>query len=437
MAGIATLVHERASTWEQMKSLSDKAASEGRDLTAEEFRQYERMEADVLSATREIQRLERDAGVGPPLKPHPGGQYDDAGFPISRSGSGSTGVSARTAVLAPEQRMADWAQAHDLRSGDFTAADADQFCLGNIMRALVEPAFRSELSDVERRALAEGAGATGGFITPEILSASIIDRVRNAGRIFEAGAQTVPLDTDQQSIPRLAGDPIGAWRNENTAFAESQHSFERVTFTPQSYGFIVRTSEELFQDAVPGAGAIIENAIVQTAALELDRVALRGSGVAPEPRGVRNQAGVTITSLGANGGTLAGYTNLMGAVTTLLNANRNPTGVILAPRTSQKIAGFTDSTGQPLNAPRPIADLPFYPTNQVPTNLTQGTATTASEVFVGAWSDLLVGIRLGIQLRLLSERYADNGQFAWRVFLRADVQLAHPESFNVLTGVLD
>jgi HK97 family phage major capsid protein len=357
-----------------------------------------------------------------------------------RSYSRSTG-DGRAGVLSPEMRVADWAAKRSIGGGEFNVADADEFSIGNIMLAQVrqitgDPNFRDHLSDVEARALSEGTDSAGGYLTPEILSVNLIDKVRNAARVVAAGATTVPLDSDKHSIPRLTGDPSGAWRSENGAFGTSNATFDRVTFTPQSYGFIVQASEELAQDMVPGAGRTIENALVQTAALELDRVALRGTGTAPEPRGVLNQSGVTKALVtGANGGTPTRYTEVMTGITVLQTANREPTGWMMSPRSSQFFAGLADTTNQPLNPPQPVADLARFVTAQIPNNITKGTSSDCSEVYIADWRDLLLGIRLGIQLRLLTERYADNGQIAWRVHMRADVQLAHPESFYVLEGV--
>lgn len=429
--------HYRAEAEEHIGKIESIAASGTRSHSAEEMverfeRKAKHAERKAIEADEKADELQAQLDSGGRSR----GDMIGAGEParIGQEPRFRRGTSQADGVtLAPEQRMADWAAKQPDPSG-FTVADADEFCIGNIMRALVEPRFRSELSDVERRALAEGTDSAGGFISPEVLSVNFIDKVRKAGRVFEAGATTVPLDSDTHSIPRLSGDPTFSWRNENTAFGDTDATFERVTFDPQSGGFIVKTSEELYQDMVAGAGAIIENALIQTAALELDRVALRGTGTTPEPRGVLNQSGVTLTSMGANGATPA-YSDVMAAITRLLTDNRQPNAWMHAPRTSQKFAGLTDSTGQPLNPPKPVADLTEYVTSQIPVNLTTGTSTDTSEIYVGYWPDLLVGIRLGIQLRLLQERYADNGQFAWRVFLRADVQLAHPESFEVITGV--
>jgi HK97 family phage major capsid protein len=75
-------------------------------------------------------------------------------------------------------------------------------------------------------------------------------------------------------------------------------------------------------------------------------------------------------------------------------------------------------------------------TKSVPINVTVGTSTDTSYIFTGDWSNLLVGMRTDFRLRFLGERYlADNLQYAFLAYLRADVQLAQPAAFVVDTGV--
>lgn len=73
----------------------------------------------------------------------------------------------------------------------------------------------------------------------------------------------------------------------------------------------------------------------------------------------------------------------------------------------------------------------------MPNNLTTGTSSDTSEVYVGRWSDLLIGVRptIGVRVRQLNERFADNMQVGLLAWLRADVQLARPAAFSILTGV--
>src|SRR5436190_3248220 len=157
---------------------------------------------------------------------------------------------------------------------------------------------RSHLTESERRALLEGVDASGGFLTPELLSSQVIDRLRAKGRTFQAGVRTVPMTSDRLMFARLTGGVIPAWKNEGDPIAEQSMTFDRVTLKPQTLPLLVKLSQELFDDLSPEASAIIEEELLSALALELDRVILRGAGALPEPRGVLNQAGVAIQSLG-------------------------------------------------------------------------------------------------------------------------------------------
>jgi hypothetical protein len=81
-------------------------------------------------------------------------------------------------------------------------------------------------------------------------------------------------------------------------------TFDRVTFTARTLVRLITLSAELFEDA--------------------DRVALLGSGTPPEPRGVLNHCGVTLTSHGANGANITNYDWYLDAIGAVLAANFEP-----------------------------------------------------------------------------------------------------------------
>jgi HK97 family phage major capsid protein len=86
--------------------------------------------------------------------------------------------------------------------------------------------------------------------------------------------------------------------------------------------------------------------------------------------------------------------------------------------------------------PAGLADIPRLNSKQVPINLTVGTSTDCSEIYTAQWDQLLVGIRTDFTLQFLRERFlADNLQYAFLAYLRADIQLAQPAAFVVDTGV--
>ena len=290
---IGDLREERADLHEQLDEVLKVAERENRDLRAAERQKFDRLEQRCKALDAEIGEYDRDHPRSKALERSMATRWatpEKADEPGDRSRAETS-----EATLGREQRMADWAGPRYGRSG-FDDDDARDFSLGRVVRGMVTGNWDD--ADLEKRALAEGVDATGGFLTPEILSTQVIDRVRNQAKVIEAGARTVPLESDQESIPRLATGVTGAWRAENAAVIEQDATFERVTFRPKSLAVLTRLSFELFQDMTAASAGLIETELVQALSLELDRVALRGSGTPPEPQGIRNQAGVEIQSLG-------------------------------------------------------------------------------------------------------------------------------------------
>ena len=75
-------------------------------------------------------------------------------------------------------------------------------------------------------------------------------------------------------------------------------------------------------------------AFAQATALEVDRVALLGSGSAPEPTGISNVTGVGEVDMGTNGAAITDYDEILDALQEIQDANaQDPTAAIMAPRT--------------------------------------------------------------------------------------------------------
>ncbi len=80
--------------------------------------------------------------------------------------------------------------------------------------------------------------------------------------------------------------------------------------------------------------------------------------------------------------------------------------------------------------PSEISDLPRLAVNRIPT-YTKGTNTTATDLFVGNFAQLLIGQRMQITLRPLDQLYAGTGQIGVVATWRGDVALARPSAFSV------
>lgn len=402
-----------------MQTLTDNADIEGRNLLASEQRQFDSHDDEVRRLGIILRRLETS----------PEGRAVDYSQIITTGGTDRPAV-PELPLLTRGQSFADWTARHGHRAAD----GQEEIRLGALLRTWVT-GRRDGLNDAEQRVMAEGTTTAGGHMVPTPTAARFIDSARNTARVFQAGATTVPMDSATLKVPRLVGVSAPAWRLENAPVAEGDLTLDAVELEAKSLAFLVRMSRELVEDAEPSITGMVEQDLAAQVALELDRVALRGTGTGPEPRGVLNQSGVTITSHGTDGtsaGTL-GYDMLIDAQAVIRAQNHEPTGVILSPRTEQALAKQKDQTGQYIQPPAGL--LPRYPTNQVPTDLTVGASTDGSEVYTADWSQLYFGLRTGPLFIQLVERYADVGQIALLVWMRGDVALAHPEAFHVDTGV--
>lgn len=413
--------HEKAKA---AREILTKAEAESRDLTRDERSSFDALDGEI----GDIDRRMAMAGHG-----------DEEQRSNGRGGSefadlGQGAPSQRADFLLGERRMADWQAARNVRS-EFEPDAAREFSLGRLVQRMAGYSIGSD--DLEQRALAAGADATGGVLVPEALASFVIDRIRPQAQVLNAGAQIVPMDSDELSIPRIASGVVGGWRAENAAVAVADMAFERVKLSAKTLAVIVKLPMEMWEDVRPEGAQAIENELSKALALELDRVSLRGSGVAPEPRGVRNQLGVEVQSLGVNGATPTNFDPLVRAVGGVMRDSFLPNAAIYSPRTWETLSLLKDTTGQPLQRPNLPDGFRELVSAQVPDNIVQGTSADTGELYVGAWGNLLIGVRpsIGVRIKALDQTFAGNMQVGLLAWLRADVALAHPEAFSVVTGV--
>lgn len=286
-------------------------------------------------------------------------------------------------------------------------------------------------------ALSTGTDPSGGYAVPGVLMPGILGALAPASSLLQAGAGIVTLEDGAKSYTTAAVDtiPTAAWRTEAGSLAVSDPAFRAVVATPRSLSFMFKVSRELLADAV-GLTEALNIAIGQAFAKELDRVGLRGTGTAPQPRGILNTSGIQSVTNGTNGAALAGYGNLFSAVQSLMAADAPmPGAAIMSPRSLVKLGGLMDSTGQPVAMPGMLQPVKLIASSQIPDNLTVGSSTDCSEIYVGDFSRMYFAMRESVSIQLLTELYAGTGEIGFACHVRADVVLTYPAAFAVVTGV--
>jgi HK97 family phage major capsid protein len=294
---------------------------------------------------------------------------------------------------------------------------------------------------------------SGSAVVPTVWASDIVDRARSLAAVTRAGAEIVPMDAKVVNIGRLTTDPTAAFRTEGSTVTASDPVFDNVTLTAKTLSALVVGSLEWFQDA-PNVDEVVSSAIAKAIALTLDQQALFGGittggetgatgfnttfPTPPNPRGVLASlladAASSVLGSGANGTAqtaLSYWNEVIQTVFLPQTFNEQPNAILWNAKLAQQYAMGYDSTGQPLAVPAAIAQMPKFTTNQIP-SFTQGTMTTrATDLFVGDWSQLLIGQRLDLTVQTLVERYAELGQIGIIAHWRGDVGLARPRAFSV------
>lgn len=414
------LRERRAGAWAVAQDFNARHKAGEKLSTADQLR-WERALEEVEVLTNQIDTAEIAEGFA---------RADDLGARISVDGpTGQRTVVDRETPLTRDQSVTEWSR----KFQPDAHRDAPDLNLAKLLRGMATGNW--EGAAAEHRAMAEGAQSAGGALVPTPLASEVIDLARNQTRVVQAGARTVPMDSQTIKIARVATDPTASWKIENATASESSPTMDSITLTAQTLMVFLRVSLELVEDA-PNTGDVVRHIIAAAIAQEWDRVALRGAGSAPEPQGIRSASGVTVSSpFGNNGGTPTNHDFLIDGFQTLRAINYEPTGVILSPRTETTLAKLKDSTGQPLRQPEAVAAIPRYSTNQIQTTLTKGTSSNCSDAYIGQWDQLFLGTRTDLRIMLLQERFMDAGQYGFVAYLRGDIGLARAGAFTVLEGI--
>jgi HK97 family phage major capsid protein len=295
-------------------------------------------------------------------------------------------------------------------------------------------------SDYEERALSEGTDSAGGYTVPSWTSPQLIQGIYNYSTVFEAGAQIVDLSTltgDTFTYAKVTTSPSISWYGENAAISESDPAFGAVTFSPKKGAFIFYASNELLQDS-PNARAKLAEICQRAAAAAIDQGALIGTGTSNQPTGIVNQSGINTVSFGTNGSAPTNYDELVDGYYEIANAKGSlPNSLVMHPRSFRDYAKLKDSQNQPLVKPSVLNDISMFQSQAISTTLDQGTSTgVASEMIMGDFSKLLIGMRLRPVVFADPYSSSNKDQVMFRLTFRMDVQIENPEHFTLLQGIL-
>lgn len=277
----------------------------------------------------------------------------------------------------------------------------------------------------ERRTLTSGLQGTSGN------GAGLVERVQRGDLFIDAvyanmvtrslGAQTISDLHGITTIPRQTAPAAVGWVLEGQPIPLTDAGFDQLTLSMHTVAARVEYTHNLTVTSNPQIDALLEAGLSKSVGVELDRVALLGTGAGGQPAGIASvSTSISYPKAGV------GYGDVIGALTALEAANFTPTGWAFGPGVRGALLATAQTGAQNLlmTFDGPLMGLPQAST----TNL------AANQIIVGDFSNLLIAT--WGPLEILANPYAagsyEAGNVQVRALLSCDVAVRNPAAFRVL-----
>lgn len=199
------------------------------------------------------------------------------------------------------------------------------------------------------------------------------------------------------TIPTVTADATTYNLGAGSAITASDPTIATIVATPQKFASLVSLSNEVIFDANPAVLQSVATSLTKSIATAFDLAAFTGSGTAPAITGLQNVSGIGTVSMGTNGASLSSLDPFAEAIGAVIAAGGNPSAIVVGARTylaMLKLKTLTSGANQPLllgggaqdgagaAVPQSIYGVPLYVSGVLPTNETQGSASTAQSAYV-------------------------------------------------------
>lgn len=346
-------------------------------------------------------------------------------------------------------------------SGDWSKAGFELECSNEVARlagrgpqndkAFFVPTNISWASRATLTVGTPGAGTSGGtLVATTLLPGSFIEVLRNRARVFQLGATVLSGLVGSIDIPRQTGQATAYWTTEGTNTAQSEPTFDKVSLAMKTVGTFSQVTRNMLMQSTPDVDMILRADLIAVLALGIDLAALSGSGSSGTPLGVANQSGIGSVVGGTNGAAIT-IDHLIDLETqvTAANAPEDSLAYLGNAKTIGALKKLKSTTGQYLwttapgggrsGTPGEINGYGVARSNQARSTLTKGSSSgVCSEVFFGAWSEVLIG-EWGV-LEIVPNPYDaavyKNGGVLLRALQSIDVGVRHAASFATMSDAL-
>ena len=394
MNKILELREKRAKLWDSAKAFLDSRRNEQGLLSAEDTATYEKMEADVVSLGKEIERLERQAVLDLELA-----------RPTSSAITHRPGQSQepeKTGRASSEYKAAFW------------------------------KTMKNKSSFEVQNALQVGTDSEGGYLVPDEFERTLVEALQEEN-LFRQLATIITTSSGDRKIPVVASKGTASWVDEEGTIPESDDAFGQVSIGAYKLATMIKVSEELLSDSVFNLERYIAKEFGRRIGAKEEEAFFVGDGTG-KPTGIFHStggAGVGVTAASASAITID---EIMDLFYSLKSPYRKNAACVTNDATIKAIRKLKDGNGQYLwqpsvtaGQPDSLLNRPLKTSAYVPV-----IASAAKTIAFGDFSYYWVADRQGRSFQRLNELFAVTGQVGFKATQRVDGKLILAEAVKVL-----
>jgi HK97 family phage major capsid protein len=379
----------RARAWEEAKSLLDHAATENRDLSAEENEKYNKINAELENRAKVIETIKADQ---------------------EREMRAMEAMKGLENQARPEEVSAS------------TKNDADA------IRSLARGDIRSY--DFEKRDVTKGSQ---GSPVPTSFFDQVLLVARHVGPMLETSTILNTAGGENLQIPSLSTYSTGTVTTEGNAIGESDPVFNNfVTMSAYKYSFLTQVSRELIEDSGVDILGFLATQTGNAMGYAINEALTIGTGTV-QPNGIVPRAGSAVTGTSLN----PTADNLIDLVYSVDTAGRRlpGTGFQMNAASIANVRKLKDNAGQFLFTPSLGADardmILGYPIFENPAMATA--ASAVKPVIFGHLPSYYVRQVGGLRLDRSDDFAFSNDLVTFRATFRVDgnlIQTSHVKYFK-------
>lgn len=389
MSTILELREKRNKIWNTAKEFLDQKRGADGLVPAEAAAEYDKMESDMVSLGKEIERLERQQAFDHEMSKPTTSPITNAPTKPAASKTG---------------------RASDEYKADFARALRGKPLLHNVM--------------------SEGVDADGGYLVPVEFERQIVAGLEEAN-VIRSLAKTITISAERK-IPIAATHSTAQWTAENAAYTESNPTFAQKTIDAFKLTDLVKVSIELLQDSMFDLETYIAGEFARAFGVAEEEAFCVGTGTG-QPSGIFTDNGGSV-GVTASSATTITVDNLIDLIYALKSPYRRNATFLMKDVTVSALRKLKDSNGAYLwqpsvqaGQPDRLLGYPIYTSPYVP-----AVAASALPIAFGDFSNYWIADRMGRTVQRLNELYAGNGQVGFIATERVDGKVILSEGIQLL-----